>query len=635
MVPRIGIFFTLFMLTMLTSGRVFRAEKDCPGCPKEKYDVIIVGGGAGGITSSYLPDLYNRITGANTNLNILLLETRGELGGDAQSKVSNQLNASMVALSEQLYNYTGPFVFDLGPQRIAQLTLRLQRSLAVDSETLLEGMPYSTYQDTRGRLSQCPYPNFADYSCEDPYGMASACSSDFQFIGDNSVPWQYNNWIGPAFNLTKVQPWAYQDDGGLFATNIYLLYDGPNPVTCDDPNKSCEECGDCFADTCDNYLNLFGALYGQLGHELADLFIFDYAGFFGDMYIGLHDACDWRKYYWLREWDTNTNNFYVVGGFKHYLENLARPLIENGTVMLNSRVKKIDYDGDWFYVSTAQTTYLGKFVIYAAPPEELRRMSGNVPLKLLQQPQVDSVYSIDVITIHVTSEQEFLPPTPDWTLLRSFGTQGCIPRLEYRNSPYGAATQTVRVSYIDYLCEEIFDDIVDLVQQNDSLVEEKLWRQLKHDLAYIFQIPFETIPDEVELTATEFETGWYFISSQSEFDAAQIKEWSAAPFGDEVPLCLAHEAWDYKYLGWAEASMRTAQQCVDRIIPGSSDTIECWMLELFPPNEDCYNNPDADILGSETIVPSPYCNERWWINDFEETDGCVSGRVTSPIPACA
>lgn len=615
-------------------GNVYRTEDGCPGCPKTKYDVIVVGGGAGGITSTYLPDLYSRITGENNNLKILLLEARGELGGDAQSKVSNQLNASMVALTKSLYNYTGPFVYDLGPQRIPQLTLRLQRSLGVDTQTLLEGMPYSTYQDSRGRLAKCPDPQFADYSCQDPYGMASACTSTFPYIGDNSVPWQYNNWIGPAFNLTKVQPWAYQEDGGLTAANIYMIYGGPNPVTCDDPNKSCEECGDCFADTCSNYLNLYAALYGQLGHELAELFTFDYAGFYADMMIGLHDPCDWAKSYWLREWDTNTNNFYVVGGFKKYLLNLAKPIIQNGDVILNSRVKKIDYDGELFYAYTSQNTYVSKFLIYAAPPEELRTMSGNVPLKLMQQPELNSVYSVSVVTIHATSEQEYLPPTPDWTLLRSFGTQGCIPRLEYRNSPYGAATQTVRVSYTDYLCEEIFDDIVKLVEQDDAVTEKRLWNQLQHDLAYIFQIPIESIPEDVELSATEFKTAWYYISSDSQYDEDEIKAWSAAPLGSDIPLCLAHEAWDYKYLGWAEASMRTAQQCVDRILPGSSDTFECWMEQLFPPDDECYSNPDADILGSETIVPSPYCNERWWINDFEETDGCVSGRVTSPIPEC-
>ena len=244
------------------------------------------------------------------------------------------------------------------------------------------------------------------------------------------------------------------------------------------------------------------------------------------------------------------------------------------------------------------------------------------------------------------------------TLLRSFGDQGCIPRLEIRSSPYGESMKVFRASYSDHVCKEgPFDDILKSIKAGDSDVGEKLWRQLKDDISYIFKVPLDGITDDVEVEMEYFENGWYYVYSNTTLSAREIKEWAAAPLGDSVPICLAHEAWDYKNLGWAEASMRTAQQCIERLIPKSSELLECWMYELFPPcasapedeDDDCYSQcprnsdkdgPDCDsvlpevpdILGSETKIPSPYCNERWWVNKFKETESCEDGvTLTSQI----
>jgi len=643
-----------FILLLFIIATVF-AKKDCSKPPCDTiYDLIIVGGGSAGVTSSYLIDLVNRLaTETKTNLNktidlsnVLLIEANNYIGGDAKSGETVKTTPGSKELLKQLYGYNGPILYDQGPTRIPQLTTRLMRSLAFDTQTIVEEIPYTTREYSRGRVVRCGNANFDDYSPENPYGMPSTCTGSVpEYVGDSSVPWQYTDGIGPAFNLSVLQPWAYLDgSGGLNSIYNYLLFDSPNPVTCPNPDATCEECGDCFSNTSIGYLNLQGAIIGQLTHEPTELLILDYAGFYGDWRKGLYNASLWRDPYFLREFDTNRVNGYVVGGFNSYILNLVKPLSKKGKILLNTFVTEMWSTGGGTGVKVKTNTgkeFFGKFLIYAGQPENIAtgRITGNLAEDIVNDKQFKSVYSIHVIRLNVELNNTFwdfdLPPNIDtnstfikeWTVLRGIGDMGCVPRFEIRHSPYGDASILFLASYNDYVCIDTYELAFNAFISNDKKIYDQLWIVIRNDLANAFQIPVDNIPKKfINLNISLFTTGWYYPYSNNTLSYQDVVDYAVAPLGLDVPFCLAQEAWDTKYLGWAEASMRTALRCIDRIIPGTIDLVECWMFNIFPPcdpPDSCYSNGDT-ILGTETIIPSKYCNERWWINDFVQTSNCTS-----------
>ena len=259
----------VILLTLVITSSLANAK--CKNDCEKVHDIIIGGGGFAGIAFTYYADLIKELsykTGVHlpgsVNLsNVLVLEARSVIGGNARATPISELDPQLVELNRVLYNFTGPFIYDLGPQRVPQLTCKLDRCTAIQSQTIEEETPYYTKEVTRERKSMCPIPNIDNYDVLNPYGIASSCTIDFPFYGDSSEPWSYNNWLGPAFNLTDLQDWAYLDQNGLNAINGYILYDGPNPVTCNSSDASCEECGDCFATECAKYANLKAALLGR------------------------------------------------------------------------------------------------------------------------------------------------------------------------------------------------------------------------------------------------------------------------------------------------------------------------------------------------------------------------------------
>ena len=650
---------------------------------KNLWDVIIVGGGVSGVTQSYLFDLHNRLNeqvGSPLDeidlCNVLLLEEDEVLGGDAQSKESEFTDNKGRQLAKQLYDYTGPWVYDLGPKRISQLTLRLQRLLAVDSESLVEFMPYATTMFSRGRQVRCKNPNFADYSADDPYGISGSCVNAESFYGDGVAPWSYgNDGIGPAYNLSKVQDWAYDGGDAETLVNLYLLYGGLNPVKCvgDDPTTTtttCDQCGGCFLDVCSQYDTVKAAMIGELGQELFNLWEFNFGAFYADFSEGRNNPCDFAQYYWLREWDTTAIYGYVVGGFLSYIENMAQPLKNKGNVIRNERVVSIDKTGhSKFVVRTEdQNSYVGKFIIYAGQPEHLAdgSITGNFMDNIVEQPEFNSVYSIPVITASVEMKDPFwrdaiLPNPQDgatpWVLYRGFGDSvGCLPRIEITNSAYGSAINAFRFSYSDLICKDSFRRWAWALDAEEPNLEAKLWNSARDDLAAAFGIELSEIPEydakEININVKVYETGWYYLYSNSSGNTADIREWAAAPLGDHFPLCFAHEAWDYEYLGWSEAGQRMAQRCLDRIVPGASTLLECYMYTTFP---SCPTNPPtnvggnaagwpegvsclfdspfgsgSNVMGSEAIIPSPFCSERWFDADFVETPNCIDRVELTP-----
>jgi len=641
----IKVIFLVILGLVLGSQATTQCGSECD----KFYDLIIVGGGFAGISTTFYADLAQQLalqTGTTLtkklNLsNVLLLETRDALGGIARAiEVPKKgLNQYWVNQNKKLYNYDGPFLFDLGPQRVPHLTCKLDRVTAIASETLIEQTPYYTYFDSRERKVTCDVPDFNQYSPGNPYGLVRDCAVDFPFYGDSSKPWDYDNWIGPAYNLTDLQDWAYKNQNAIGAIYDYLLYDGPNPVTCTNGSKTCVECGDCYMDSCKNYANLKAALLGQLGYGTTEFFIFDFTGFYTDFEANTVNPCQWAVPYNYREFSTDAINGYVVGSTIKYVSNLAKPIKAKGTVLTGRTVSYVNTagGGNSVVVRTVDgSEFRGSFVILAVPPSVLASggIKGNVVPQLQSAEGFNSVFCVNVTTVTVVLNYAFwetIVPKPSgnitqWVLLRSYGDEGHIPRSEIRYSIYGAAMIAFRASYTDYRLKQVLNKMGTAIDEGLFKFGPKLWRALRNDLSYIYSV--DNIPEDyIQIHIENFVDGWCYTNSSTTLTADQIKNYAVAPLGLNIPVCLAHQAWDVEFLGWKEAGLQTGLRCLDRLQPKSAALVHCLEEATFPPCDpvdSCYNDPSVHISGSETIIPSKYCSERWWYNNYVKTPNCIN-----------
>ena len=654
----------LLCSSVLGSKRYAGCDKGCVS-----YDLIVVGGGFSGVTATYLVDLVDRLNNETKQglktidiSRVLLLEGDAELGGDVKSKVSTAGTTTAKNLVNMRYNYTGPYRYDIGSQRTPQLTCRLQRGLGVDVESIQEFTPYITTEYTRGKVVMCGVPNFNDYSPSNPYNMASSCTDSFPFMGNNENTWKDNGYdetqLGPGYNYSTLQPWAYKA-GPMTSINAYVLNNGPNPVTCNSKTTPCDECGDCFFDTSKGHVNLKAALLAQIGTEPTAAYIQDYGGFYADFEKGLFNATIWAKDFWSREYNTNSIYGYTVGSMQlNYIYKLAKPVLQRGTVMMDTFVDKIsmveDNNGQMgVAVSTTDgDTYYGDFLIYAGQPEPILsgKVKGDIAAILRRNAIFQSVYSVPVATVDVVLDTTYLEKlvpadinitglfTKPWATLKGNGPDTLSSRVEYRHTIYSLSTNHTRPNVADFYTLDALKDLKSAMNNNNNEVlqnlKQQLWNALRVDQAYIHQIPLSSIPTKfVDLNINYIETGYYYVWSNTTTSAQQLMEFARAPLGENVPVCLAHEAWNPRYLGWGEAGMRASQRCIDRLIPKSSDLVECWLYELFPEcpqNIECLNDPESDILGSETLIPSRYCSERWYTNDYKQTQNCVRGVKLTP-----
>jgi hypothetical protein len=645
---------------------------DCPSC--NSYSIVIVGGsfsGTGTVRDIYMVKKLVEQSGIPLKIvnmsEVLLIEYKSELGGDTRSVVTDNVNGEASENVKELYGYDGLPYYDIGTQRIPLLTCRKQRSYAIDAGSIQEFTPYLTTEYTRGKVLRCPEANFFDYSPEDPYGMPGSCTDDPVFIGDNSQPWSYED-IGPGYNYSSFANWAYMsEDLPLGVVNNYILYDYPNPVKCRDVdyNKcenedgcSCNDykeidpnspCGICFSEEAVGTFNLKAALIKTIGVEATAAFIQDYGGFYADFEQKLFNATVWRDY-WLREYDTNLIYGYTVGGMQRgYIYKLATPILKEKNVLLNTFVKDLSWtkatNGELGVAITTNTNkkYFADFVIYTGQPEFIMNgsVTGDIPEEVIKSPEFKAVYSVPVYIVNVVLNDDdinFLSKltpqnvknddtwTVEWSVLKGNGPDVLTGgRWEYRHTPYGEMTNSWRPSVPDFYTLTGAMDAKQAIDSGNTEVAQQLWDAIRVEQAYINNIDIETIPKTFKtLKIDAFETGYYYVWSNSSVSSSDLYNYARYPLGNK-PFAFAHEAFNPTFLGWGQAGMDLGQCAVDRVIPGASFLIDCWNYHMFPPcdpSENCFSN-GATVLGSETKIPSPYCTERWFINDYKETPNCV------------
>jgi len=202
----------LFIVIAILLYSIVVSSNPCVNPDKCKnYQGIVIGGGFSGISFTYYADLIKRLsseTGIKLSYNIdlskvLLIESRSVLGGNARAKVADVVDPIASKRAQLLYNLSGDWLVDLGPQRVPQVTLKADRCTAIDSQTLQEFTPYKTYEYSRGRHVKCDIPDFSNYSPANIYGISGSCSNVYNFIGDPLI--NYTD-LGPAYNVSNMQP---------------------------------------------------------------------------------------------------------------------------------------------------------------------------------------------------------------------------------------------------------------------------------------------------------------------------------------------------------------------------------------------------------------------------------------------
>lgn len=657
----------IIIASILLTQALAQSCLDPAGC---QYDYIVVGGGFGGIGFTYYANLAKRLsqeTGvAITNIDlskVLVLEQNSVLGGNARAVPAESVNQQAYNYAAQLYNLntSNPYYVDVGGQRTAQLTLPLDRATAIDSQTTQEYVPWKTFEASRGRRQECPTANFSDYSTDNPWGISGSCTSDSKvFIGkDTNTGWIYGDGtIGPAYNLSGIQNWAYDESVVNTAVNwmLYGQYNGyPHPYRCPDQSKNCNSCGGCFA--ANNYVNLYEAITSELNYEMADLIALDFMGFYADWKKATIDPFGYIYGYNYRDWNTNAIYGYNVNSSLQYVYNIAKPILGQGVVRVNRKVTKLDTAGGGSSVLvTAVDTKTGqqyvyqanKKLIYAAPPDPILKgdITGTLAAQLKAQPQFNSLLTISSLDLTVSLKSEFwtkLVPKVSvngskWAVIRAVGEQGHLSRVEIRRTVAGDSAIEFRAAYTDYVGQE---ELVKFIGREDYFKQE-IWDFVRKDLAYFFKLDIKDIPDVssvVKLRIDYFDNAWHYINGSypsgprvngggsPRFTPQDLVNFAANPLPNNL-VCLAADAWTVEYAGWKEGSFRTAVNCLGGISPASKDLIDCWVYQTFPEcpaGVDCYSDSSVHLTGSQTLIPSRYCTERWWVNDFNQTAGCVNG----------
>jgi len=435
-----------------------------------------------------------------------------------------------------------------------------------------------------------------------------------------------------------------------------MIYGAVNPTKCPNPTLSCDKCdGGCWKDKVKNYVTLQAAIIGEFGQEANDLWWQDFAGFYADPRRNTVDPSSWSKAYLYREWSTTPINGYTVNSTVQYINNLAKPILSQGKVLLNTKVVEINYagNGNSIQVVTEEgDIYQADWIILAVEPSQITNgnITGTVADKLKNNKIFNAPFCVSVITITVSVEDPFwikLLPIPngsitEWVQLRSFGEQGHLSRVEIRHTLSGAAAWEFRVSYTDEIAQQIYDKFTG----RTDLFKTQLWDLLRNDLAYAFELQRDQVPKDIVTIHLEyFNNGWCYLNGTnlkntsdplSKYNESEVAKYAINPIHR---VYMPHQAWKVEFLGWKEAGLRGAQDVLSALVPEANFLQQCWMYKTFPEctsNVSCYNDSTVYILGTETLIPSKYCSEHWWMNNYINTPNC-SKKVhltADDIPIC-
>jgi hypothetical protein len=564
----------------------------------KSVDYLIIGGGIAGSVSLF--DLAR----ADPSSSFMLVEREPDLGGNYQDIPVN------IPAGYKVNDYSPPLIAGMGGMRVNLLTMLNERRLFAELNATVYFTPYRNRQVTRGKDELCDGPDahtiFADF-----------CSKRFipQFTGLPPGDFSFNTYC--YLTNSKKFPCNYGDHPvprhPITGKECNRKLDGSiNKSPFADPKLKCP------TEACKDYPDWKSFLQAYLSPEAQVFIDDDNTGFFGDANEA-HSACDYLN--WVtREWNTASVVGYPVGG----IQNLVKRAVQRGmSAAPKTSVYKDDAvicvrrsstagSGSKYEVLTksGMVVQVNKFLILAIPAPDIEQINGNLIDDIKSKPLFKKPVGISVVTVAMQwppGQKAWFYPLLDLKhgnyTYRAYGDKNCFARLEIVDIPANRYANVVRVVYSDFMCKDMWKQLIAESQQEDGGNGGKvLENRVMFELRSLF--PQFNIPPPVRTVAKVWKNGWFYGRINSAGDATDLSNWATNPLGMNEPLCLVADGFNLYYSGWGEAALISSRNCLTTRFKNSG-AIGTKLLKNYHHRDSILkDNYDLNVA-----CPSPLKNE--------------------------
>lgn len=559
MFPKLAVVFCLLLsltsLSVMVDGKN-RADDPCPnGCPTQKCNITILGGGAAGLSFAYY---LVKAEGVSDPSQICIVEKNNYPGGRIYDV---ELDSSE---PDKVY---GTCAIRINQNQI------IPRCLAKDLNVQLEDVERVWRVHLRGSGPYGGTDGALLIPCDDqgfsvsgyPTAMEGICSKyNLSEIQDGTIDMTSTNpddWLAECYYFDKL---INVDDGCGWS----VIPADQHPFT----NGEIK-----------NYPDVRSFTTEWLGYEQT-YFMKDEDRFRSDFRSGV-DALSWTDYIY---WDWNNNyggNFYPVGGMSALMYGMADFLTSHGVqIYLNEKVTSVQSVPGNKYplkVYSNQRLYISKYVISTIPNKQFADVTGDVGVKLNNDPIFNHILPIETATVAMTWPyrwwDEFIPGNGELRIeLRTMWTGLCLNSAEFPGNNYAKDQNVSRISYTDDLeCLKMWKYFVSTPDGNQLAVEEIL-RELK------LVFPEVNLPDPLNISIKIQPVAWHFYASGTPATNQQLFDFALEPIPG-LPFSLAGETFHLQFSGWSLAAFTSSLNLLKNKF--GIDTSQFENCALCGPNE--------------------------------------------------
>lgn len=603
-------------------------------------DYLSVGGGAGGLSwGSMLTRALARKGVKPKDMSVAIVEMENEVGGNVKWFKLAEPDGYVPA------NGFGPLYADIGPARVTQMTLGLERANLIYYNISVEFSPWRNVFQSRGKRIDCA-PNINYGSGATPVGTTEAvrhaigavayattagCASDDAFI--NPETGVFKNIVASG-GSPQGYTGAPADDivyhylnGGIFGPSLSpdepdlnngegaynFDYDPfPHPVT----GEICTVGENCPLDDCAKYGDDVATQYARalryvtdnetdaqyFNHE-ASLYMREIGnfGFEGD--FTQQQGCKGYAEYNMREFNTNSMYGYPHGGMRSLIMSMKKEFqARGGKIYLGERVTRINYGSGkckFDVLTTKRRFCVREFLAMNTPPYFLfdgttydstsnwagKALGGAVVDALRAVPELG--YSEPQKTIKIVIQ--FEPGVPHWWWAL-FDQDGVWSVRKIGSG--GAFSRLEMQEGRSFRCRAVIipvytDDRYEIMWAG-YIAEWKrtgddalLKRRLQEELQHSFP---DVYVNETIFTvgANYFPSAWY--GTRRGAPDAVSSTVVMAKAANPLPgksICMVGQGYGIPWQGWIEEPLRLAKRCLMTRLKTKVPTLQTVYDEVF------------------------------------------------------
>ncbi len=334
-----------------------------------------------------------------------------------------------------------------------------------------------------------------------------------------------------------------------------------------------------------------------LGYEQTN-FMKDEDRFRSDFRSGIN-ATSWVDF---SNWDWNNNfgaNFYPVGGWSAIMFGLYDYLVSQGVQFyFNENVTSVQSVPGNKYplkVYTTRRLIISKYVVSTIPNKQFINVTGDVGIKLNNDPIFNRILPIESATVSVAWPfrwwDQFIPGNGTERIeLRTIWTGLCLNSAEFPGNNYAKDQNVSRIAYVDDLeCLTMWKYLA--TRPIQEAIDEIL-----RELRWVF--PEVDIPEPLNLTIKIQPVAWHFYGSGAISSNEQLFDYALEPIPG-LPFSLVGETFHLQFSGWAVAAFTSALHLLD--VKFGINISQFENCELCGPNElglltgtNCGTLPECD-----------------------------------------